>query len=305
MCEFTGWLSAGTADSLFSVLGYSVKNLRQSACKKEFRGFDLNSKISLTIKNQTGYASSTNVAGILKGSSRSEECIIYTAHWDHFGVGEKENGDSIYNGAVDNATSMAWAFCIGKAFASLKNRPARSVIILFPTAEEQGLLGSQYYTEHPVIGMNKTAACFNNDMMLPVGRMKDVMITGYGQSALDDIVREAAARQNRYIIKDPNSQTGMYFRSDHFSFARKGVPSSFTRGNVENREHGRAWTTKMEQDYLNNRYHKPADNYDPSTWDMSGIQEDAKLSFNAGYKVANSVTFPTWKAGSEFRNVKR
>jgi Zn-dependent M28 family amino/carboxypeptidase len=305
MCSFTGWLSAASADSLFNLIGYKVKELRTAACGKGFKGFDLKTQISVSIKNKIQFNSSTNVAGVLKGTTRQDECIVYSAHWDHFGIGEKENGDSIYNGAVDNGTAMAWAMEIGKAFAGLKNRPLRSVVILFPTAEEQGLLGSQYYTDNPVFTMKNTVACFNNDMMLPIGRMKDVMITGYGQSELDEMIAEAALTQDRYIIKDPNSQTGMYFRSDHFPFAKKGVPSAFVRGNVISREHGREWTSKMENDYLNNKYHKPADNYEPAKWDLNGIAEDAKLCFSVGYKLANSELFPEWKTGSEFKNVKR
>lgn len=304
-CAFTGWFSDESADLFFNSLGYNVKELRTAACQKEFKGFDLKSRISLSIRNKIQFSTSTNVAGVLKGTSRADECIIYTAHWDHFGIGEKENGDSIYNGAVDNGTSMAWAMEIGKAFAGLKKRPVRSVVILFPTAEEQGLLGSQYYTDNPVFPMKNTVACFNNDMMLPIGRMKDVMITGYGQSDLDEMIEEAAVKQDRYIIKDPNAQTGMYFRSDHFPFAKKGVPSAFVRGNVISREHGKKWASEMEQDYLNNKYHKPADNYEPDKWDLNGIAEDAKLCFSVGYKLANSDFFPEWKAGSEFRNVRK
>jgi Zn-dependent M28 family amino/carboxypeptidase len=305
MCAFTGWLSGESADSLFIRIGYNVKELRIAACKKEFKGFDLKTRISLSIRNRIEFNNSTNVAGVLKGTTRSDECIVYTAHWDHFGIGEKEKGDSIYNGAVDNGTSIAWAMEIGKAFAGLKKRPLRSVVILFPTAEEQGLLGSQYYTDNPVFPMKNTVACFNNDMMLPIGKMKDVMITGYGQSDLDEMIAGAALEQDRNVIKDPNSQTGMYFRSDHFPFAKKGVPSAFARGNVISREHGRVWTSKMEQDYLNNRYHKPADNYEPEKWDLNGIAEDSRLCFSVGYRLANSDIFPEWKTGSEFRNVRK
>jgi Zn-dependent M28 family amino/carboxypeptidase len=273
-------------------------------CRKDYKGFNLNSTISLSIHNAIRYNTSTNVAGVLKGTARADECIVYSAHWDHFGIGEKENGDSIYNGAVDNGTAMAWALEIGQAFSGLKKRPSRSVILLFPTAEEQGLLGSQYYTENPVFPMEKTIACFNNDLMLPVGRMKDIMITGYGQSNLDEMILEGAVRQDRYVIRDPNSQTGMYFRSDHFPFAKKGVPSAFVRGNIDSREHGREWAAKMEKDYLDNKYHRPADNYEPEKWDLSGIVEDAQLGFYVGYRLCTSDSFPKWKPGSEFRNLK-
>jgi Zn-dependent M28 family amino/carboxypeptidase len=197
---------------------------------------------------------------------------------------------------------MAWALEIGGAFSTLKNSPERSVVILFPTAEEQGLLGSSYYTENPAFPMSETVACFNNDLMLPIGLMKDVMITGYGQSYIDEMITEGAVRQDRYVTGDPNSHTGMYFRSDHFPFAKKGVPSAFARGNVENREHGKEWTSRMEKDYIDNKYHRPADNYDPKTWDLNGIAEDARLGFYIGYRLANSDYYPEWKQGSEFRN---
>jgi len=305
LCSFNGWLSSEAADSLLGTQGYKVKDLRAAACKGEFKGFNLQSKISLTIRNKVRFDTSTNVAGVLKGTSRADECIVYAAHWDHFGIGEKENGDSIYNGAVDNCTSMAWAFEIGKAFAGLKTRPLRSIVVLFPTAEEQGLLGSEYYVGHPAFPMKKTIACFNNDLILPIGLMKDVMITGYGQSDLDEMLKKAAEEQDRYIIRDPNSQTGMYFRSDHFPFAKKGVPSAFARGNVESRKYGKEWAAEKEQDYINNKYHRPADNYEPEKWDLSGIAEDAKLCFSAGYRLANSDFFPGWKPGSEFRNIVR
>jgi Zn-dependent M28 family amino/carboxypeptidase len=305
MCSFSGWLSAESAEKLFDNLGYKVSDLRQSATRKGYKGFNMNAKMSLSIQNKARYNTSTNVAGLLRGSSRADECIVYSAHWDHFGIGEKENGDSIYNGAVDNGTSMAWALGIGKAFSKLNKRPARSILILFPTAEEEGLLGSQYYTEHPVLPMNKTVACFNNDIILPIGRMRDVMITGYGQSDLDDMIADAAAEQDRYVVKDPNSQTGMYFRSDHFSFAKKGVPSMFARGNVDSRQHGKEWAANMEKDYIQNRYHRPADNYEPDKWDLNGIVDDARLAFIAGYKLAKSDFFPAWKTGSEFKNLRK
>jgi Zn-dependent M28 family amino/carboxypeptidase len=305
LCEFTGWISAPSADSLFGSLGFKVPELRKNACQKDFKSFYLNSVISLTIHNKIRFNTSTNVAGLLRGTTRSDECVVYTAHWDHFGIGEKEKGDSIYNGAVDNGTSMAWALEIGKAFSSIKKRPLRSVILLFPTAEEQGLLGSQYYAEHPVFPMEKTIACLNNDLMLPIGRMKDVMITGYGQSFIDEMIEKGASRQGRYVVRDPNSQTGMYFRSDHFPFARKGVPSAFARGNVDSREYGREWAAKMEKDYLDNKYHRPADNYEPEKWDLNGIVEDAQLAFYIGYQLCTTDYSPKWKPGSEFANLRK
>jgi Zn-dependent M28 family amino/carboxypeptidase len=305
LCHFTGWLSSFAAEKIFETEGLNVSKLRTNACSNDFKGFPLKMKLSLSIRNNIKFNTSTNVAGVLKGNSRSDECIVYTAHWDHFGIGEVENGDSIYNGAVDNGTSMAWEFSIGKAFAGLKNRPARSIVLLFPTAEEQGLIGSMYYAENPVFSLGKTVACINNDLLLPIGKMKDVMITGFGASELDDMVVKAAAAQNRYVVGDPNSHTGMYFRSDHFAFAKKGVPSLFARGNTDSREFGKVWAAKQEQDYIVNRYHRPADNYVPEEWNFEGIREDAMLAFQVGYELATSDFFPGWKPGSEFKDLRK
>ncbi len=299
-CLFTGWLSAGAADELFRNLEYDVAKLRKEACRSDFRGFPLGTEITLDIRNELNYDESLNVAGILKGAEKPEECIVYTAHWDHLGVGEKENGDSIYNGAIDNGSSMAWALSIGKAFTQLKYKPGKSIIILFPTAEEQGLLGTIYYTNHPVISMDKTVACFNNDALLPIGRMKDVTITGFGQSDLDSLTVIAAAEQDRYITPDPDAHTGMYFRSDHFAFVMKGVPSLYAQGSTESREHGKDWAAAQKKDYIENRYHRPADNYYPETFNFEGIAEDAALAFSIGYELVNSDFYPMWKTDSEF-----
>ncbi len=302
-CPVTGWFSAEAAERIFSAVGRNVERVRAEACSADFKGFPMGASISMTMANSHRRDSSLNVAGILRGSSTPEECIVISAHWDHFGIGEPENGDSIYNGAVDNGTSMAWAFEIGEAFASLKDRPARSVILFFPTAEEQGLLGSSWFAANPPVQREDIIAAFNNDLLLPTGRMKDIMITGYGQSELDDMVAEAAARQDRYIMPDPNPETGMYFRSDHFPFARTGVPALFARGNCDSREFGKEWAAAQEKDYITNRYHKPADNYYPEM-NFEGIAEDAKAIFEVGYRIVTSDIRPAWKPGSEFAGVR-
>lgn len=302
-CPVTGWLSAGAASELFGALGYDVEKLRAEACQKGYKGFTTGASVSLRLTNSHVRNTSLNVAGILPGSTRPEEAIVISAHWDHFGIGETENGDSIYNGAVDNGTTMAWAFEIGEAFASLKQRPERSVILFFPTAEEQGLLGSSWFAANPPVSRNNLVACFNNDMLLPIGRMKDVMITGYGQSDLDDMLAEAAMKQDRYILPDPHPETGMYFRSDHFPFARIGVPALFARGNCDSREYGKEWATDQERDYLKNKYHKPADNYYPEM-NFDGIVEDAQSIFDVAYRIVNSDIRPGWKTGSEFANIR-
>lgn len=303
-CMFTGWLSAGSAEAIFSDAGYEVNKLREEACKPGFKGFNMKTTINISINNSFSENISRNVAGVMKGKESPDEVIIFSGHWDHFGVGEKEKGDSIFNGAVDNGTTMAMVFETGRAFMNCSDKPDRSVMLFFPTSEEQGLLGSLYYTDHPVFDMDMTVACINNDLVLPIGRMKDVMITGYGQSDLDDMLEEAAAKQDRYLMPDPNAHTGMYFRSDHFAFAKKGVPSLYARGNCDSREHGKEWAAMQEQDYINNRYHRPADNYEPETWNFEGIREDAQLAFEIGYRLANSNMWPQWKEGSEFKNIR-
>jgi Zn-dependent M28 family amino/carboxypeptidase len=302
-CPVTGWLSAEAAERIFSTVGRDVEKLRAEACSTGFKGFPMGTGISMTIANSHRRDSSQNVAGILRGSTVPEECIVISAHWDHFGIGEPETGDSIYNGAVDNGTSMAWAFEIGEAFASLRERPARSVILFFPTAEEQGLLGSSWFAANPPVHRENIIAAFNNDLLLPIGRMKDIMVTGFGQSELDDMLSEAAARQNRYIMPDPNPETGMYFRSDHFPFAQAGIPALFARGNCDSREFGKEWAAAQEKDYITNRYHKPADNYYPEM-NFEGIAEDAKAIFEVGYRIVTSNIRPAWKPGSEFANVR-
>ncbi|MBG0859326.1 MAG: M28 family peptidase [Bacteroidales bacterium] len=304
LCSFTGWLTSDAARKLFSINNLNVDSLRLAACNKGYRGFPLNLSITLEIKNDVRFSESSNVAGMIRGSAKPRECIVYTAHWDHFGIGEKEDGDSIYNGAVDNGTAMAWELAIGKAFSALRRKPARSIILLFPTAEEQGLIGSFYYTEHPVIPVENIVACINNDGMLPLGKMKDVTITGFGQSNLDSLVGKIADTQNRYVIGDPESHTGMYFRSDHYSFAAKGIPSLYAKGSTESREHGIEWTAGKRSSYIENRYHRPSDNYYPGEFNFEGIAEDAVLSFIVGYELAISDFYPEWRSGSEFKQLR-
>lgn len=287
-CKVTGWLPASSADLIFGKLGFKVSELREEACKRGFRPFEMNASFSSVIDNKIVKNNSTNVAGILRGSSQTGEAIVITAHWDHFGIGEAENGDSIYNGAVDNGTTMAWALEIGRCFSKLKSKPDRSVILLFPTAEEQGLTGSEYYTEHPIVPMDKTIACLNNDMMVPRGRMKDVTMIGFGYSTLDSLYKEEALRQDRYLLPDPDSHTGLFFRSDHFPFFKKGVPSIWAMGCFDSRQHGQKWARDGWDDFIKNVYHRPSDNYNDN-WNWDGIKEDTELAFNIAYQLTSST----------------
>ncbi len=305
MCAVEGWLTQNAARDLFSMAGFIFNELKEKAKKPGFKAFRMKSRFSLNIKSSHKLASSKNVIGILPGKERKDEVIIYSSHWDHLGIGAPLNGDSIYNGAVDNGTTTAWMLEIAEAFASLKKRSARTIMFLSPTAEEQGLMGSYYYATHPLFPLNKTVANINNDLMLPYGPYKDIMITGYGQSELEDYVERFAKEYDRYVLPDPNPHTGMYYRADHFSFARVGVPALFARGNCDHREFGKEWALKKEKEWIHNNYHKPTDQYDPETWTFEGIAEDAKFFFKIGYELSNESTFPKWKEGSEFKEIRK
>ncbi len=304
MCAMEGWLTKNAASELFSLAGFNLTELMKKAKEPGFKAINLRSRLNLNIKTSHKEAISKNVIGILPGSKNPDEVIIYSSHWDHLGIGPVVNGDSIYNGAVDNGTTTAWMLEIAEAFANLKKRPARTIMIFSPTAEEQGLLGSKYYAENPLFPLEKTVANINNDLLLPYGPYKDVMVTGYGQSELEDYIEKYAEEYDRYIYPDPNPHTGMYYRADHFSFAQVGVPALFARGNCDSREHGKEWALAKEKDWLHNYYHKQTDEYDQNTWTFEGIVEDARLMFRIGYDLANSDYFPKWKEGSEFKEIR-
>ncbi|MFO8236275.1 MAG: M28 family peptidase [Bacteroidales bacterium] len=303
-CPVEGWLTNEAADELFSTLGYELEDLKEQARNHDFTPVDLNASLSFSMKSQHTFNDSYNVMGYIPGTERADEVIIYSAHWDHFGVDSSLEDDSIYNGAVDNGTSLAWMMEIADAFTSLDEKPKRSVMFFAPTAEEQGLIGSKHYVNSPVFPLHNTVANINNDLMLPYGRYKDIMVTGHGQSELDDLLEELAEDYDRYVYPDPNPHTGMYYRSDHFAFAKKGVPALFARGNCDSREHGKEWAKEKEKFWLENRYHKPSDEYNPDTWDLSGIRDDARIMFHLGYKLANDTIFPAWEEGSEFKSLR-
>lgn len=302
-CKAEGWITFDKAKDLFSSLGKDLEQLITEARQHGYKGFDMGVKANLAMTNRWEKAKSHNVLGMIPGTDLADEYLFYTAHWDHLGIGKKMDGDSIYNGAVDNGTSLAWMLEIARAFNAMPQKPRRSVIFMAPTAEESGLNGSGYYADHPVYPISNTVANINNDLMLPFGRCKDVMVTGYGQSDLDKLVRTEAEKRGRYILPDPNAHTGMYYRSDHFSFARVGVPAIFARGNNDHWEKGKAYMTEKEQYWINNCYHKPGDEYE-EWWDLSGVVEDAQLLFRVGWAVANTDQYPQWNETSEFKAVR-
>jgi Zn-dependent M28 family amino/carboxypeptidase len=304
MSDIEGWMTLNAARELFSLAGFNLNDLKEKAKEPGFKAVDLRSRLNINMRSTNKMAISKNVIGILPGKERADEVIIYSAHWDHLGIGPVVNGDSIYNGAVDNGTSIAWMLEIAEAFKDLRKTPKRTIMFFAPAAEEQGLKGSEYYAKNPFFPLNKTVANINNDLMLPYGPYKDVMITGYGQSELEDYIVKFAEKYDRYVLPDPNPHTGMYFRADHFSFARVGVPALFARGNCDSREYGKEWALKKEKDWIVNNYHKQTDQYDPETWKFDGIIEDAQLFFRIGYELSNESSFPKWKEGSEFKAIR-
>ena len=299
-CAFEGWISKSAAEQLFKACGINFEEAKRMAISRDFKPFPLPVKVSGKMKSEFKSNGSHNVCGLIKGSKHPDEVIIYTAHWDHLGVGTKIRNDSIYNGATDNASAVSWMLEIARAF-KVGGPPERSILFLSVTGEESGLLGSSYYADHPFFPMDKTVAVINTDVMLFLGKFRDVMLYGSGQSELDAWVKLAAKKQGRYLSPDPNPENGMFFRSDQFPFVRKGVPAIFAKGYVEAIKFGKDSTLKIVANYWKNTYHTPFDEYHPQTDDLEGVVEDAKLLFQVGKSLANSQAWPAWDKNSEFR----
>jgi Zn-dependent M28 family amino/carboxypeptidase len=229
-----------------------------------------------------------------------DEYVVYTAHWDHLGVGQPVNGDRIYNGAVDNAVGVGGLLEIARAYTKLSTPPKRSVLFLAVTAEEQGLLGSQYYATTPIYPLAKTLADINIDTLNVHGRTRDLTLVGYGASDLDDYTRDVAGEQGRTIRPDPEPEKGFYYRSDHFNFAKQGVPALDPDAGVDFIGKPPGYGEQVREDYTEHDYHKPSDQVRPD-WDLSGAREDLELFFAVGYRVAGASRFPDWKPGNEFK----
>lgn len=303
-CQGVGWTSMPTTEKLFAAAGLDFAAIQLNARKPGFKGMPLNLGISTTVHVRSVYNKTQNVIAKITGAEKPDEYIIYTAHWDHLGIGKPDaKGDSIYNGAVDNAGGSATILEIAKAFMSMKNKTSRTIVFLFVTAEEQGLWGSAYYAQNPIYPINKTLADINVDFTNVVGKMKDITVIGIGQSTLEDDLKEAAARQDRYLSPDPNPVAGLYFRSDHFNFAKVGIPALFIEGGIDHREKGKTYGKQQGEDYIANHYHQASDEYD-SQWDLSGVEEDAKLLFQVGKRLSFRAEWPAWKERSEFKSIR-
>lgn len=297
---FEGWISAQTAQHIFKIAGLNASVI-ESAKKKGFKAITLPVKTDISLQNTYKYANSNNVIAKIEGSKRPEETIIYTAHWDHLGIGEPVNGDSIYNGAIDNAAGVSALFEIAKAFKAAKIKPERSIIFIALTGEEEGLLGSSYYANNPIYPLNKMVANLNMDAFNPLGATKDISIVGYGQTEIDDYVERSAAKFGRIVRGEKNPTSGGFYRSDHFSFVLKGVPGLFMGSGSELISID-STSIKKRMNALSGRYHAPSDQVDEN-WDFHGILEDIRLFFDVGYTLSQENTFPQFKEKSEFRKL--
>jgi Zn-dependent M28 family amino/carboxypeptidase len=298
------WISGESAQKMFDASSMNGQDYKALAKNKNFKPVPLNLNVSVSIKNKIKKDVSKNVLALIPGTERKDEFIIYSAHWDHFGIGKAIDGDSIYNGAVDNATGTAALLAIAEAFKK-SNNTKRSIVFIAVTGEEQGLLGSAFYSENPIFNPKKTVANINIDALDSPGKMKDLTITGYGQSEMDEYAKEAADKQNRYIIPDPEAEKGYFFRSDHFNFAKIGIPALYASGSYEGFDKSIEEIKAYNDEYRMNKYHQPSDEYNPETTDLSGIQLDLQLFYEVGLKLANEDYFPKWYEGSEFKAARK
>lgn len=302
-CQLQGWVTLDAAKDMFNRAGLDLREAMMAARHPGFKSFSLPYEVNGTINNRIRENVSKNVIAILPGTDLRDEYIIFSAHWDHFGIGTPVDGDSIYNGARDNAAGSAALLGIAEAMA--KSGPyRRTLVFLWVTAEEQGLLGSAYYATHPVFPPKKTVANINLDGMNTIGAMKDLSVIGFGQSEMDDYASKWAAKQGRYILPDQEPEKGYFFRSDHFNFAKIGIPALYAHGSYEHLEKGVAYAKEKSDEYRNTMYHKPSDEYNAEAFDLGGILQDAELYRQIASELAQNADWPEWKTGSEFKAIR-
>jgi len=298
-----GWITNQRARELFRSSGNDLDALKNAAVRRDFRPVDLHTRATLTLQNKIRRIASNNVVGKVTGSDPKlkDEYVIYTAHWDHLGIGfPNAKGDKIYNGAQDNASGTAGLIELARAFKALPTPPRRSMLFLSVTAEEKGLLGSRYYAENPIYPLAKTLADINMDVLNVYGPTRDVTVVGLGNSSLDDVLRQAAAEKHRVLRPDPQPEVGGFYRSDHFNFAKQGVPALDPDSGIDYVGKPAGWGLKKREEYTENDYHKPSDEIKPD-WDLAGAVEDLKLFATVGYRVANASAYPVWSPGTEFK----
>jgi Zn-dependent M28 family amino/carboxypeptidase len=297
-----GWITHEAAMRVLELAGENYAALREAAAQRGFQARPLGLTASVGVRNEVSERTSYNVVGLLRGRASPDEAFVYTAHWDHLGTRSGE-GDTVFNGAADNATGIAALIELGRVFAATKPRPRRSVLFVAVTLEESGLLGSQYFAEHLPIPAARIAGGLNMDNLAPIGPARDVVVVGYGASDLDDYLRRAAEQRGRTLAREPTPEKGLYYRSDHFNLARQGVPMLYPKPGIDlvngGTDAGRAWLDA----YVANHYHKVSDEYDAS-WNVDGTLADLALYYDVGRAVANESGWPQWSEESEFRAIR-
>jgi len=300
--QANGWITGDAAARLMMAAGKSLPQLVAAASKKGFRAVPLGLKANLNFANTIRRQASHNVIGILPGKTRADEYVVYSAHWDHLGRCEPVDGDTICNGALDNASGTAGLIALAEA--QVKAGPAdRSIIFLSVTAEESGLLGSAYYGANPVYPLDRTVGGINMDGLNLIGRTRDVTVVGIGKSELEPILARLAKTQNRVIVPEANPEKGSFFRSDHFSLAKHGVPMIYFGSGQDLLEGGEAAGVAAREEYITNRYHKPQDEY-RADWNWAGAIEDLALNYEIGRELATGNAWPNWYPSAEFRAIR-
>jgi Zn-dependent M28 family amino/carboxypeptidase len=294
------WITLDKAKQLFAAAGQDFDALKKSALSRDFRPVALNAQANFSLQNQIREVQSRNVVARLPGTESPDEYVIYTAHWDHLGRDSTLAGDQIFNGALDNATGTAALLELAEAYSQATRKPRRSILFLAVTAEEKGLLGAKYYAENPLYPLERTLANINMDGVNQWGRTSDVVAIGLGNSTLDDVLEDAAREQQRTIQPDPETDKGYFYRSDHFEFAKQGVPALYTDAGTSFVGKSPEFAAQKRDEYTTNDYHKVSDEVKPD-WDLSGAAEDTRLLFLVGWRVANGDVWPAWKPGTEFK----
>lgn len=302
--DFEGWITLPTANKLFDLTGMKESEMLSKARKADFQPVSMGLTVNASIQVKAEYNVSKNVVAKVSGKTKPEEVIIYTAHWDHLGIGKPdETGDTLYNGALDNASGTAALLALAKAYKT-DAQPERTVVFLAVTAEEQGLWGSAYYAMNPIYPKEKTVANINMDGINPYGKMKDVSIIGAGQSEMEDLLNVELQKLGRYSAPEPNPVAGYYFRSDHFNFAKIGIPALYFGTGIDHFENGKEYGKQLQDEYTAQFYHKASDEYDTLRWNLDGAVDDVQLLYNVGKSLSNSDKWPSWKEGSEFKGVR-
>ena len=299
-----GWITNEVAEELFNEAGLDLGQLKEDALYSNFKPVPLKGiKMNAKLSNDLSFSVSHNVGGIKVGSKRPDEYVLMIAHWDHLGKRESHSpsNDQIYNGAVDNATGVAGVIELANSFKNVALD--RSLLFLAVTAEESGLLGSQYFAEYPPIELSNIVAGYNFDGILPTGKTRDVVVVGYGASELENILEEELNELDMYITPDPAPEKGFFYRSDHISFAKKGVPMLYADGGVDINDGGLEAGSKISNDYTQYHYHQPSDEYQDS-WDLSGFKDHLEITRNMVLRLANSEEWPEWYEGNEFKAIR-